>query len=289
LARVLQLLDADALDQLVGAWAQGMTPVSAIAIDGKEVRGAKNGGGTRIHLLAGIEHTTGAVLVQANVSEKHNEITYFKPLLEGIKDLSGVVISADALHTQREHAEYLHSRDAHYVLTVKANQPKLHDQLCALPWKQVRAGHKTHETANGREIQRTVKCVSVTAGIKFPHAAQAAQITRKSRPLGTRKWSTETVHIVTSLTSAAGKPELIGSLIRGHWGIENGLHWRRDVTWREDSSQVRRGNAPRVMASLRNIAITILRLEGETNLAKATRGARNYPDRALKLAGLITS
>ena len=289
LARVLQVLDADALDQLAGAWAQSKTPVAAIAIDGKEVRGAKNGGGTRVHLLAGIDHATGAVLVQENVSEKHNEITYFKPLLEGIKDLKGVVISADALHTQREHAQYLHSRGAHYVLTVKANQPKLHDQLRALPWKRVRAGNKTRETANGREIERTVKCVSVDAGIKFPHAAQAAQITRKSRPIGTRKWSTETVYVVTSLTPALGKPELIGSLIRGHWGIENGLHYRRDVTWREDASQIRRGNAPRIMASLRNIAITILRLEGETNLAKATRGARNYPHRALKLAGLNIS
>lgn len=139
LARVFQLLDADALDQLIGARAQGMAPVSAIAIDGKEIRDAKNGGGTVIRLLSGIDHTTGAVLVQQNVSEKPNEITYFQPLLEGIKDLAGIVISADALHTQREHAEYLHSRDAHYVLTVKANQPKLHDQLCALPGKQIRA------------------------------------------------------------------------------------------------------------------------------------------------------
>lgn len=289
LARVLQLLDADTLDRLSGSWAQGMTKVAAIAIDGKEVRGAKNGGGARVHLLAGIDHTTGAVLVQKNVSEKHNEITYFEPLLDAIKDLKDVVISADALHTQRAHADYLHSRGGQYVLTVKANQPKLHDQLLALPWKQIRAGDKTRESANGREIERTVKCVSVDAGIKFPHAAQAAQITRKSRPIGTRKWSTETVYIVTSLTPANGKPELIGSLIRGHWGIENGLHWRRDVTWREDGSQVRRGNAPRVMASLRNIAITVLRLEGETNLAKATRGARNYPDRALKLIGLNIS
>lgn len=289
LARVLQRLDADALDRLAGSWAQSKAPVTAIAIDGKEVRGAKNGGGTRVHLLAGIDHTTGAVLVQANVSEKHNEITYFKPLLEGVKDLKDVVVSADALHTQREHADYLHARAAHYVLTVKANQPKLHEQLRALPWERIRAGNKTRNTANGREIERTVKCVSVDAGIKFPHAAQAAQITRKSRPLGTRKWSTETVYIITSLTPAQGKPELIGSLIRGHWGIENGLHWRRDVTWREDASQIRRGNAPRVMASLRNIAITILRLEGETNIAKATRGARNYPRRALKLAGLNIS
>ncbi|MCU6482744.1 ISAs1 family transposase [Arthrobacter sp. A2-55] len=287
LARVLQRLDADTLDRLAGSWAQGMTVVTAIAIDGKEVRGAKNGGGTRVHLLAGVDHATGAVLVQENVSEKHNEITYFKPLLEGIKDIGGIIVTADALHTQREHADYLHSRSAHYVLTVKANQPRLHDQLRALPWKQVRAGNKTRESANGREIQRTIKCVGIAAGIKFPHAAQAAQITRKSRPIGTRKWSTETVYIVTSLTPAQGKPELIASLIRGHWGIENGLHWRRDVTWREDGSQVRRGNAPRVMASLRNIAISILRLEGEPNLAKATRGARNYPHRALKLAGLI--
>ncbi|MFQ4150604.1 ISAs1 family transposase [Arthrobacter sp. LAPM80] len=289
LARVLQRLDADALDRLAGSWAQGMTAVTAIAIDGKEVRGAKNGGGTRVHLLAGVDHATGAVLVQENVSEKHNEITYFKPLLEGIKDIGGVIVTADALHTQREHADYLHSRSAHYVLTVKANQPKLHDQLRALPWKQVRAGNTSKETANGREIQRIIKCVGLAAGIKFPHAAQAAQITRKSRPIGTRKWSTETVYIVTSLAPAQGKPELIASLIRGHWGIENGLHWRRDVTWREDGSQVRRGNAPRVMASLRNIAISILRLEGEPNLAKATRGARNYPHRALKLAGLIIS
>ncbi|MDJ0315362.1 transposase family protein [Arthrobacter sp. H35-D1] len=90
LARVLQRFDADALDRLIGAWAQGMTSVAAIAIDGMEVRGAKNGGGSRIHLLAGIDHTTGAVLVQDNVSEKHNEITYFKPLLDGVRDPSMV-------------------------------------------------------------------------------------------------------------------------------------------------------------------------------------------------------
>ncbi|WP_427018948.1 ISAs1 family transposase [Pseudarthrobacter sp. P1] len=242
-----------------------------------------------VHLLAGIDQTSGAVLVQQNVSEKHKEITYFKLLLDGIKDLNGVIVSADALHTQREHAEYLHSRGGHYVLTVKANQRKLHDQFRALPWKQVRAGNRTRESANGREIERTVRCVSLADGISFPHAAQAAQIIRQSRPLGTRKWSTETVYIITSLAPAQGKPELIGSLIRGHWGIENGLHWRRDLTWREDKSTVRRGNAPRVVASLRNIAITILRLDGETSLAKATRGARNYPHRALKLAGLTTS
>lgn len=91
------------------------------------------------------------------------------------------------------------------------------------------------------------------------------------------KWFTETVYIITSLTPSSGKPAEIGAWIRGHWAIENGLHYRRDVNWCEDHSQVRNGEAPRVMAPLRNIAITILRLQGETNLAKATRAARKLP------------
>lgn len=119
--------------------------------------------------------------------EKHNEITYFQPLLDGVEKLRDVVVTADALHTQREHAHYLHGRGAHYVLTVKANQPKLHDQLRSLPWNRVRAGNKSRETANGREIERTIKCLTLAGGINFPYAVQAGQITRKSRPIGTRR------------------------------------------------------------------------------------------------------
>lgn len=289
LGRVFERMDADMLDRMAGAWAQTATAASAIALDGKEVRGAKNGGGSRVHLMAAIDHGTGAVLGQVSVAEKSNEIPYFSTLLDGIKDLKDVVVTADALHTQRKHAEYLHDRGAFYVLTVKGNQPGLHDQCASLPWQRVRAGNKTRETANGRDIDRTVRCVSLAADINFSHATQVAQIIRKSRPLGTRKWHTETVYIVTSLPPSKGKPAEIGAWIRGHWTIENGLHYRRDVTWNEDHSQVRNGEAPRVMASLRNIAITILRLQGETNLAKATRAARNYPARALKLAGIHIS
>ncbi len=123
LGRVLHRVDADMLDRLAGSWAQSMTGVAAIAVDGKEVRGAKNGSGPRVYLLAGTDHGTGAVLVQQNVEEEHSEISYFKPLLDGIKDLKGEVISADALYTQRDRADYLHVRGAHVLLTVKANQP----------------------------------------------------------------------------------------------------------------------------------------------------------------------
>ncbi|MET3721799.1 MULTISPECIES: ISAs1 family transposase [unclassified Arthrobacter] len=288
LGRVLERLDADALDRLAGAWAQAQAAARAIAIDGKEARGAKNGGGDRVHLMAAIDQRTGAVLGQVDVGIKTNEISMFKPLLERIPALDGVIVTADALHTQTGHAKYLAERGAHYVLTVKGNQPTLHNQLRSLPWEKVPAGDRSLATANGREITRTVKCVSVAAGIGFPNAEQAVQITRKSRPLGTRKWHIETVHAVTSLPSSEGKPAQIGAWIRGHWAIENGLHWRRDVTWNEDHSQIRNGQAPRAMASLRNLCITIHRLGGQTNVAKATRAARNHPDRALQLAGITT-
>ncbi len=115
---VFERLNADDLDRLAGAWSQASTTVSAVAIDGKEVRGAKNGGGSRVHLLASIDQATGAVPAQVSVAEKHNEITYFTTLLDGIDGLKGVVVTADALHTQRGHATYLDSLGAHYMLTV---------------------------------------------------------------------------------------------------------------------------------------------------------------------------
>ncbi|WP_427016746.1 hypothetical protein ACQCSX_18800 [Pseudarthrobacter sp. P1] len=133
LGRALERLDADLLDRLAGAWAQAATTVTAGASDGKEVRGAKNGGGA-----------------QQNIAEKHNEITHFKPLMDGIKNLKCVTITADALHSQREHAHYLHGRGAHYVRSAEANQPKkLHDQLRSLPWNRVRAGHKPQGSGHG--------------------------------------------------------------------------------------------------------------------------------------------
>lgn len=115
------------------------------------------------------------------------------------------------------------------------------------------------------------------------------QITRKSRSLGSTRWHLETVHALTSLPTHLAGPRELGAWIQGHWGIENGLHWRRDVTWMEDKSQVRSGNAPHVMATLRNIAITLLKHLGYTNLAKATRKLRNNPEQVLALIGLGAS
>ncbi len=93
-------------------------------------------------------------------------------------------------------------------------------------------------------------------------------------------------HCITSLTAAQARPEELAGYIRGHWQIENRLHWVRDVTYDEDRSQARTGTGPRVMASLRNLAISALRLHGHTNIAAALRWTARDPSRSLKILGI---
>jgi Transposase DDE domain len=109
-----------------------------IAVDGKTLRGSAAGGGEGRHLLAALDHAHGVVLGQVGVDAKTNEIPMLPVLLDRI-DIAGAVVTADALHAQREHARYLARRGAYYILTVKGNQPGLHAQLTALPWRQVRS------------------------------------------------------------------------------------------------------------------------------------------------------
>jgi predicted transposase YbfD/YdcC len=120
----------------------------------------------------------------------------------------------------------------------------------------------------------------------FPHTAQVIQVTRKVRDLGTRRWRTVVVYAVTSLTFAQAGPARLADLIRGHWAIENGLHWVRDVTFAEDASQVSTGTAPQVMACLRNLAIGVLSRAGPVNLAAALRRHARDPTRPLATLGI---
>ncbi len=121
--------------------------------------------------------------------------------------------------------------------------------------------------------------------LDFPHAAQAIRITRRVRDQKTKKWRTVTVYAVTSLTAVQAGPAELASHIRGHWHIE-ALHHIRDVTYTEDASQIRTGNTPRAMATLRNLAIGLLRHAGQSNIAKALRhNARNHR-RPLLLLGI---
>jgi predicted transposase YbfD/YdcC len=259
--RVLTTVDPAALDRAIGAWvsarlaAIGPPCRRVVAVDGKTVRGARTGDGTAPHLLACLDHGTGVVLAQAAVGSKTNEISVFTTVLGQAGDLDGVLVTADALHAQREHATWLAGRGADYLVTVKGNQPGLLAQLRSLPWKQVPAGHVQNGRGHGRIEKRIIKAVTVTAGLAFPHAAQAIQVTRRTRRPGTRTWRTQTSYAITSLTSAQARPDQLAGWIRGHWKIENCLHWVREVTFGEDASTARTGTGPHVMTAQRNLVI----------------------------------
>jgi predicted transposase YbfD/YdcC len=249
--RVLTAVDPAALDKAIGAWVtaqltagQDRQARAVLAVDGKTVRGARSGEEPAPHLMACLDHASGVVRAQVAVDGKTNEIPMFATALDQIGDLAGAVITADAMHAQRGHATYLHGRGAHYVLTIKGNQPGLRDQLKALPWKDIPAGHTQVGRAHGRAEKRTLKAVTVTAGLAFPHAEQAIQITRKTRHLAGGRWRTETAYAVTSLPARHAQPAQLADWIRGHWKIENQLHWVRDVTFGEDLSQARTGTGP---------------------------------------------
>ena len=140
--------------------------------------------------------------------------------------------------------------------------------------------HTNRERCHGRTERRTLKVTSVAAGLAFPHAAQAIQITRRRKLKG--KWSRETCYAITSLTLTQATYTQLAAIIRGHWGIEDRLHWVRDLDFDEDRSQIRTAAGPRIMASLRNLVITILRLTGATSTAAALRYHARRPARPLQ-------
>lgn len=171
-------------------------------------------------------------------------------LLDQIPDLDGTLISMDELHAQREHAACLHKRGAHYLVTVKGNQPGLLTRLRRLPWKDVPPGHVCEGRAHGRAEKRTLKVVTVAAGLGSPTPRKPSRSPARPGRNGTRKQKTETSYAITSLPAAKARPGQLATWIRGHWKIENQLHWVRDVTFGEDLSPARTGTGPHVMAAL---------------------------------------
>jgi predicted transposase YbfD/YdcC len=280
--RAFALLSADVLDRVLGAWLHTRAARRGgrlvIAVDGKAVRGAKGKDGKAPHLVAALAHGIGAVLGQVAVTAKSNEIPAVRELLRTFADLAGAVITIDALHTQHDTAQLILERRADYVMTVKANMPTLFRQLRKLPWKDVPSVSAVTKD-RGRRARRTVKAILAPAWIEFHGAAQVARLRRTVTCKG--KKTVEVAYLITSDRRAS--PETLAAWVKGHWEIENKLHWVRDVTYQEDKSLVRTGSAPRVMATLRSLAISVLRLDGHANIAAANRHHARDPQRTLHL------
>ena len=294
--RLLVRVDADVLSTVLAGWLRARntppstTPPSVvdrrwrrvIAVDGKALRGSRLPDGTQVHLLSAYDTSAGVVLAQVQIAAKSNEIPAFTPLLDRVQaqlgSLHGVIIVADALHAQTGHAREAAARGAHLMVTVKANQPTLHNLLKALPWAEVPVGDRRRDRGHGRRETRTVKALTdrTPGGLGFPHAEQAVRITRTRTVKG--KTSRETAYLVVSLPAEHAQPDQLQDWARLEWHVENRLHWVRDVTLREDAHQARTGNGPAVAAVLRNTAIGYHRSNGETNIARATRRANRRPD-----------
>jgi len=302
--RVVTGADAAAVDAAIGGWlaAQAAAAESAasesddpvlvaIAVDGKTVRGATDAEGNQVHLLAAASHQNSLVLGQVEVGAKTNEIPMFAPLLDRLADtgvdLGHAVITADALHTQRAHAEYLHERGAGFVFTCKQNQPGLYAALNALPWSQVPIAARDLDTGHGRVTNRTIQVLPAPADLPFPHVNQVWLVERYVTTLAGTPLSAVAALGVTSLTAHPGTPTQLATLVRNHWGIES-LHWLRDTVYREDNSTAHTRSGPRVMAALRNLAIGAHHLTGRRDITEATRSAARNMDRPFKILKLIS-
>ncbi|MEV0431571.1 ISAs1 family transposase [Micromonospora sp. NPDC050495] len=163
-------LDPDRLTAVIGVWLAAQIPVPsgthrAVAVDGKTIRGSRTTDTAARHVLAACDQATGVVLASTDVDGKTNEITRFQPLLDQLGDLRDTVVTVEALHCQRDHVTYLAERGAHWILTVKGNQPSLHTQLAALPWRAVPDAARDTDRGHGRREIRTLKILTISTGI----------------------------------------------------------------------------------------------------------------------------
>lgn len=289
----------DAVEAALRGWAERVMATLAppglegVALDGKTLRGSKKRGAADAHLLAALSHRLGVVLGQVAVPDKTNEIGAADEFLLTLV-LAGRVATADALLTQRALARAVVVRGGDYLLAVKGNQPTLHWEVAAAfeagaggPADPVPMVEEVSQHGGRIETRRLAASAALVGYSDWPGLAQALRLERRvvAKATGT-VLREETAYAVTSLAPDRATPGQLLALWRGHWAIENRLHYVRDVTFDEDRAQVRAGTAPQCMAAFRNLAIGLLRLLGAANIAAATRRYAARPALALAAVGL---
>ncbi|HKY05789.1 MAG TPA: ISAs1 family transposase [Blastocatellia bacterium] len=299
LHRIFKGIDHLLIEQALTARSQKVlarsAPISSelepIAIDGKTLCGSSKQGAKDAHLLSCLSHRLGIVLAQIAVDDKTNEITKVDDLLEGLV-LTGKVVTGDAMITQRAIAESIVSRGGDYLLVVKDNQPQLLEDIKmsfgSQWWLRGTFCEGSLSDQHGNRVhQWHLQASTLLEGYSsWPGLKQVLKLKREVTNKSTGEVSQETTYAITSLgRERAGPVELI-KIWREHWHIENRLHWVRDVTFDEDRSQVRSGHIPQVMAALRNAAISVMRIKGQSNIAAACRRFAAQPGLALKAVGL---
>jgi predicted transposase YbfD/YdcC len=301
--RILEeVIDVHELEEMVSQFLKGRPKAGrsvVIVIDGKTLRGTIPSPTERgIHLLAAYLPTEKLVLAQVEVDGKENEIVAAPRLLAGL-DLYKKIVIGDAMHTQRQVSMQIFLGGGDYVWFVKENQPRLHWDLEKLfePQKPIRGlgnppGDFRTVTQTGKghgriEERRITVSSQLKDYVDWPYLEQVFKLDRRRLSVKAGEIKEETVYGITSLPKENANPKKLLEIARSEWGIENGLHYRRDVTFQEDRIRMTRGKAGRAMAAINNLVIGMLAFQRYANFAKARRWYDAHPSEALTLIGLL--
>lgn len=297
LGDIFAVLDAEQFQRCFVAWVASLTGLGPeiIAIDGKTLRRSYQEGGAKaaIHMVSAWCAGQNMVLGQVKVADKSNEITAIPKLLDMLT-IKGAVVTIDAMGCQKEIAAKIIDKGADYVLALKGNQGTLRDDVEEFFCEQ-RASHyadckptchETVEKSHGRIETRTVTVVSTIDWLKQRHAwaGLASIVMVESCREIAGKCEHERRFYITSLGASA---ERIGSAIRGHWGIENGLHWVMDMVFRDDECRIRKKNAPANFATIKHMASNLLRQAPGKDSLRVKRKVAAWDDDYL--AAMVTT
>jgi predicted transposase YbfD/YdcC len=293
--RILEVIDAQALNDVLAAFftrweAQsrcqnepsrlqteaGHLEHAHVAIDGKAIR-ATSKEAQPVHQLSAYDVKTGVVLFQVNVQEKQNEISALKPLLTPAF-IKGRIFTLDAMHTQTEMCAKVDRFGGAYLLVAKDNQPTLVQDLTAFfadpPWDWSWAQAETWDKAHGRFEHRRIICspdLNDWFASRWAGVAQVFRLERNTTFLKSGARRQQIIYGISNLSVANAPALRMLQLNRDHWGIENRLHWRRDVTLGEDGCQTRTGAAPGILARLNSAILSLMDRLGIQNVARQAR------------------
>lgn len=282
--RVFTALDPDAFSRCLGAWmaaACADTGLVPIAIDGKSARRSPKRTATGcLHLVTAWASANRVVLGQVSVAEGSHEIAAVPDLLR-LLDLSGALVTLDAAHCQTATLAQIRRQEGHYLVAVKGNQGQLseavqaaHERACLADFAGCDA-YEEIETGHGRHEERHTVVLPVPAGLapSWPDVAAVVAVARE-RVVG----EAVTSSLAFYLTSAAGTAADHAARVRGHWEVENGLHWVLDVAFREDESRTTAGHGGANLGLLRRVAVSLLRRVETTGSIQARRMRAGWDD-----------
>jgi predicted transposase YbfD/YdcC len=298
--RILQSLDPEQFEKVMGEFQRSRQPGNreiVISIDGKTLRGTiVSGEGRGVHLLAAYLPGSGLVLMQVAVENKENEIVAAPKLLQSI-DLNGVIVIGDAMHTQRRISIQIVQAGGHYIWTAKGNQARtewaieklfvnevVNLKKGALLSKDFQMAMSQPNKGHGR-IEKRIILVSQTLNdyLDWPYVGQVFRLERQVWQDHGKRQTHQVVYGLTDLSPQQARPQRLMNLLRDYWGIENGLHYRRDVTLHEDATRTTVGHTGHNLAIINNLIIALCLSNGHNNLAKARRCFDAKPDLALEL------